>query len=692
MLFESAPARAPALLMAIFAIAACGDDADPGTIVEPNLGLTVRVAASLVSAPTIGTDAELYQYIKCAVTLEATASGVGTATWQDATLYWFAGVDRTVPVDSTPIPVSTVRASWSGDQIRAGDEQQARWEMLAYAPFAIRAAFRYRQGTGGRTYTAATTFTCGPDVPADGIAPPDVATLAVREPGGALEPGDTLTLEYTVTSAIGLWETRVVLGGACSTTMEFGEALLKNVSRTVPLVLPFDCVLGLPVTVGVAAMDAALQERSRAVTPALTVTDVTPPSVYIASVPVTGGSLVPGVVGTFFVDDSIMVRFAAWDNHALRALVWEVQPHGFRDSLVVTGADVMPWVSIRLRPDWVGPIELRFFARDVSGNVSTVVATIPGDVRVLPTATPPTVQATVPGTVRAAVIDRSRGVLYLLQPDQSHVRVLEMGALATLETIATPVAGLDLDLTPGGDSLILTLPGIRALGIVDLRAATRVVTVVPLTSLDTTVDQTPAFVRTLANGRAFVRLGGGNPDGWTLLELDLATGTESTRTDAGAAGNVSAAEMERSHDHTAVVLAMPGAQLQRYGMAQDAFGTIRGAAVGGPLSVDLDGQRVGISRYVYDGSLLPLREVESMYPAGSSVYEISVLTPSGEYLYHALPPWGILRSRVSDGALVDRIASPLSPNLLRVSADGTILVELEDTYTGTTRVRVSDLR
>lgn len=680
------------LLLALVACAACGADEDRGVIVEPRLGLTVAVATNWVSSPTIGTDAELSQTIACDVSLRATAEGIGTATWQEGTLYWFAGVDRTLPLDSTPLPAATVRESWGADRIAAGDVQEARWQVLAYAPFALGAAFRYREGSDDQTRIAKTTFTCGPDVPAGGVAPPALSLAAVRLPPGPVEPGDTLAVEYTAASTVGLWETRVSVQGPCTTIATFGEPLVRSVTRTVPVVLPAECALGVPVTVVVAAADAALQERSQRLTPGFTLTDVTPPAIGIMSLPATGGSLITGVAGTYFAADSVVFRFGASDNHELRALIWEVLPHGFRDSLLVSGSAAEPWIPLTLRPEWAGPIELRFSARDAAGNVSAPLVTRPGDVRVLPTRNPPAVDTTVPGAAGELVIDMARGTLYLLQPAQRHIRVMATATLATVEIIPMPGAGLDMDLTPGGDSLMLTLPELRALGVVDLRAAARAVTVVPLTSLDSTLDQMPAFLRTLANGRAFVRLGGGNPDGWTLLELNLATGAETTRADAGVSGNVGAAVLERSQDYTAVVLAMPGTEFQKYQMGQDAFGPRRTAAVGGPPSLDRDGQRVAVSRYVYDGSLLPVREVESMFPPGTSIFEPSALTPSGDYLYHALYPWGVLRSRISDGALVDRIPTPLAPTDLRFSADGTMLVEVQETYAGTVRVRVVDLR
>jgi hypothetical protein len=680
-------------LLLVLALAACGDEEGPGGIVEPTPAVSVSVSTNWVSAPTIGTDDELYQYIRCDVSLRAEAAGAGQATWGDATIYWSAGVDRTVPLDSTPISAAEVRASWGGNTITADNTQEARWQFWAYAPFTNRVAFRYQRGAEGETRTASVDFTCGPAVPPGGTAPPEVVALTVQDPGGPLEPGDTLVAQYTATSTIGLWETRLVLLGPCAMTSIFGEALAGTVSRTVPIPIPAQCALGVPLSVGLSAEDAALQQRSRLTITGFTLSDLTPPTIGIQSVPPTGGSLIPDVAGTYFVEDTIRFRFGASDNHELRALVWEVQPAGFRDSLVVSGGGVDPWIDLPVLAGWVGPVELRFYARDASGLVSDTVATNPGAVRVLATTANPTIATAVTGEIRDVVMDERRGTLYLLQSSHSRIAVLETATLAATGTISTPAPAADFDLTPGGDSLLLTFPDLLALGVVDLRDATPSVTVVPLTSLDATLDQRPMGIRATANGRVFVRLGGSNPDGWTLLELDLASAIETMRTDAGVNGYVGPAGMERSHDYGTLVLLGADSQFQRYEAATDAFGARQTASYNSARpSVDRDGRHVAVSLDVYDGSLLPMLRVESMLPPGTSAYLISTLTPSGEYLYHARQPWGILRSRVGDGALLDRIRSSLHATLLRVSSDGAFLVEVENTNSPLSAIRLIELR
>jgi hypothetical protein len=664
---------------------ACGTPDAPQNE-PPEAELTVALEAHARPA-VIAADEELAQTIACDVTFRATAVGSGFATWEDGTFYWYAGLDRSVPMDSFALPASQARQAWSGEDISAGGSREAHWQISAYAPFGLRFTQRYHVASTG-TAAATAAFTCGPDIPA---APPspEISELSVQAPAGPLEPGDTLSVHYTATSALGLWETRVVLSGPCDVTDEFGEALAKTVSRTVRLPIPATCALGVPITVGIGASDAALQERSRLNTSALALTDVTPPQIRIYSFPASGwGSLTSGVRGVYFTPDTIEVMVEATDNNVVRTILWEVRPVGFRDSLLTNESSAGGWIDIPLSTAWSGPIEIRFSARDAVGLVSDTVASDPGGLRVLPTIERPAVSKTIPGTVVADVaLDAVRGALYVIQAGPSQVTVLETATLSTSETIPTPARPSDIDLTAGGDSLVLTLTSLDALGVVDLRAASRQVTVLPLTALDTTLDQHPVFARAMANGKVLVRLGGSNPAGLTLLEVDLTNGTQTIRTDAGDGGRVGEATLERSHDHTVLMMHGGPSEFQRYQTSTNGFGTRESVT---PYyarpSLDGNGGVLALGLDLYDGSLQFVRALESMVPG----FIPSALAPSGEYAYQSLQPWGILRSRVSDGAIVDRTPSPVDATFARVSDDGAFLVQV---YVGSPSViRVVDLR
>lgn len=66
-----------------------------------------------------------------------------------------------------------------------------------------------------------------------------------------------------------------------------------------------------------------------------------------------------------------------------------------------------------------------------------------------------------------------------------------------------------------------------------------------------------------------------------------------------------------------------------------------------------------------------MRRVESIVSSGGVVS--AAIPPDGEYLYH-LTPSGVLRSRVSDGLLIDRLRVPGDAGLIRIASSGSVLL------------------
>jgi hypothetical protein len=92
-----------------------------------------------------------------------------------------------------------------------------------------------------------------------------------------------------------------------------------------------------------------------------------------------------------------------------------------------------------------------------------------------------------------------------------------------------------------------------------------------VTPLDTTINQRPMEVVVAANGKAFLPLEGSAPSAYTLREVDLTTGAQRIRTDAGNKGWVGGVALARSFDHSTLV--MNGTvSFQRYDAATDTFG------------------------------------------------------------------------------------------------------------------------
>src|SRR5207237_4498366 len=85
------------------------------------------------------------------------------------------------------------------------------------------------------------------------------------------------------------------------------------------------------------------------------------------------------------------------------------------------------------------------------------------------------------------------------------------------------------------------------------------------------------------------------------------------RTDAGDGGNVGVAALERSFDHSTVVLRGNPTLFQRYDASSDAFGPLHSVASIGTISVDGTGQHVALGADVYDATLGLLGRVASPF-------------------------------------------------------------------------------
>ncbi len=667
----------------VVAVSACGDSTGPAAASS----IDVLVTVTQVLGPNFSTDADSAPKIDCGLDVQAVARGSGKATWQDATVRFYAGQDRSHTVDSASVTASDVQSSWGDAEISAGQTRTSTWTFTAGLPFGVAIEYRYRPAGTGPVKSSTVSFTCSPTVPAN-APPPVVSAVTARDvPSGGLQPGETLVLEYSAASQAGLWATVVLLSGPCDMHRVFAEHLQPSVTRTVRLLLPVDCKLGVPLHVTVAAFDAALQEDGRDLGTAISLVDRTPPGLELTLFSPTQGRFQPGdgFEGDYFVGDTIFFMFGAWDNYALRALVWEVWPAGFRDSVITTGTSAGPFIKVPVRSEWVGPIQLRFYVRDAAGLTSDTLKSTPDSLRVSPTIQRPTVETTLSSQLMNLEIDAKRGVLYVVPSWGENLIVLSASTLAASSPISIPTRPWSLELSTSGDSLLMTFPSLHALGIVDLRQASPSAVLIPVTSLDTTLGQRLGQLRVAVNGKALLPLEGMTSAAYTLLEVDLRTGAQHIRTDAGDNGWVGGVALARSFDHaTMVLMSGPALSMQRYDAATDAFGPHLSARSPWAPSVDGTGQRINVGLDIYDGSLQFLRRVRSAVGDGVPARALSV---DGAYLYQGIR--GMVRARVSDGLLQDRSPAPFVPDLIRVSADGTLLAMMNGV---SGRICVMDLR
>ena len=644
----------------LIAVAACGGDST-GPLASTQIAISV---ASLEGPTFLGNADE--PRVQCNVTLRAQASGTGRAVWQDATVRFFVGTNRETPVDSVIVPASGIHAAWHGEELEAGQSAESQWVVESSAPFEVSADFRYTN-RGTSVQKATVQFRCGPDV-APNAAPPVITELSVTPPADGLEPGDELLVTYAARSDVGLMSTAVELTGPCQGRVEFIERLQPSVSRTVSIPIPRTCQQGVPVIVNIYVADAGLRFVSRGIS-GPPVVDHTPPSIQVI---VLGpdGLQVPTVV--VFAGDSIALAVNANDNSGVRTIVYELLPTGRRDSVTVAST-FQGIIRVPVPADVTGFVQVRLLARDVSGITSDPLLTAPTAIRAYPTLERPTMTSPMfDGGVRDFVIDDARGAIYVIPWNRSRITVVSTATLQVTRTIALPYQPISVDFTPGGDSLLVT--GGPALTVVDLRPPTPVLSEIPLT-LDPSLNQHPVRVVVLGNGRAYVTTNGNSPPSQQILEIDLATGQSRTRPEGADVDGVTAAGIpQRSSDRTVFVYRARTGHFRRYEAATDRFTT--GATVtpyNTLFSLDRGGVHTAWSLDIYDATLNFVRRVESPFGPFLPVSAASALAADGEYLYHMGAP-GIMRSRVSDGALVDRTRNSIAANMIRVASDGTYLV------------------
>lgn len=647
-----------------------------------------------VAPPVIRVTDENLPSIACDVRFSATASGEGSARWLKAKGLWFAGIDRSTPFDSATWSASEIQRSWDKTGIAAGQTQLATWTFYAGAPFTTSVEFHYQSVYGaevGDEKTATVEFTCGPAPSADS-PDPTVTALAAGPLSDALEPSDTLTVEYAATSPAGIWQTAVVLSGPCEVRQSFAERLQTSVTRSTRIPIPPECRLGVPLVVTVFAQDAGLRTGARVLQTHVALVDATPPTISALFFPPGGYGILNDLTGTFFGGDSIQVSAFPSDNHELRELVWEVLPEGtgIADSLALSGAGASPTIFFHLPLALSGPIQLSLHARDAMGLESNSITTTAGAIHVYPSIARPTKSAVVDGVTWDLIADARRGLVYLMQPNAHRIAVLSLSTMTVTGTILLPAYPDDFDISAGGDTLVIVLPAEHALGVVDLRETPWQTKLIPLTLLDSATNQHPEYVRTLSNGKAFVSVLGSVLSASVLIEVDLATGAQRVRTDAGDGGYVGGSGIARSLDHTVAVVNGGDSYFQRYDVASDHFGPRMSANNTSTLVVDATGRRIAVGFDIYDESLQHLRRVSSPLRVGDVVP--TALSADGAVFYEMLYSTGLVRASVSDGALLDRTRNPIGAAQMSISDDGTLIVTATPTFEYPSKISAIDLR
>lgn len=665
--------RAALLLLAALAASGCHDD--PTAPFRP-LSVTVTTQTG---TPYYFTDQQGNPVIGCQVTMTAKAEGTDRAVWEDAVFHWVIGSTARIPADSEVVSASDMRSLWGVDTIPTGAPVQTQFALQASIPFGADVVMHYRNVHTGETKTATTSLSC---VPTDANTLTPVAITSVSATPSALQPGDQLTVTYEAKAGAGLWQTAIVLSGAVDSVVHvFPENGAQKTTRTVSLALPARTRLGERVNVAVYALDADLHQASSAVQSDI-VGDTRSPTLSVAALDLPYSPPVSPVSGQWAEGDTIHLGVTARDNAVLRWIVYELgAPVNVRDSVAMVDSAVTNFaLRIPLPAGSAGTATLTVYARDVAGNASEPVTSAPGAIRIYPTTVHQTWNGSIQGSVGDVALDDRRQQIYVAQGNEQRIAIVPWQSLTTSELVPLPGKPGSIDVTPGGDSLVVALTDQRAIAIVDLAAGGYPVTVVPL-AVDTTLHGGwPLGLRIAANGKAIIPVSGGQD--WThspVLTLDLRSGEQQVRSDAT---QLEAEAVSRSGDRSVVVLggvrwvgSIGSGCGYEYLSASNTFTACLGGVA--QYSGSSDGRAWVAGAGLFNESLVYVRSlrinnIRDPQSAISSDGQTAYLIANGYVTFE----------RASDGIALER--APFGANgRTVVSADGTTLFTFEPIWSST---------
>jgi hypothetical protein len=225
------------------------------------------------------------------------------------------------------------------------------------------------------------------------------------------------------------------------------------------------------------------------------------------------------------------IQWAVGDNHAVAWAGWALgPPANLRDSIAVTGTSAITGMPMTVPATLAGTApELTAFARDVDDNLTTESF---GPTAIAQYVHHPTVAASLDTIPDDIVYDAKRNVLYMVEHQRPGIAVFSLATMSYQQPIVLPVPPIDLDITPGGDTLVASLTNTADVAFVNLVTAPHPISTLHLSALDATPGDTTnvlgyaAAVRIAADNRAII---GAEGPGFTgVVELNLTTVSDST--------------------------------------------------------------------------------------------------------------------------------------------------------------------
>jgi hypothetical protein len=340
--------------------------------------------------------------------------------------------------------------------------------------------------------------------------------------------------------------------------------------------------------------------------------------------------------------DSVAIQ--ATDSIDLTWIGWTLgPPANMGDSIQVSGR-LATWQTPLVMPSALAGTapELTEFARNAQGQRAELPL---GPAAIGTYLNRPAVTATIDGSVGDVAYDAKRRVLYLATADQPSVSVIGVPGLTSQPVIPLPGHPISLDLTPGGDTLVVALAGTEDLALVNLAAPGHPTGVVRMSTFNATPGDTTTAVASILN----VRVAADDrvivlATSQVIADFDLTTGVD--RLDF--LGAYFATTLGRTGDASRVILpdvlanggsvgdpteTQPAATF--YDATAHGFIPATGSPprtfYGGPVSADQHGTHYLIHGFLFDRTFATLGSISQASPQPQA----STLSPTGPYAFES---------------------------------------------------------
>lgn len=439
-------ARSGRRLVGLFGVAAaaCGEPASSPA------HFLVDVQPGGVTRYTTGVGDQAAIQCSFQLTARVTAAREISAEWTGGVARFYAGVDRSVVLDSVVLSKADMQSAWTSLILDQARPTLSDWSVSARLPFSLEMQFRYRvEGTNTDRTTDRIRVDCGPNVPPGGLPPPAVQVdpQSTGIPHQAEVGPASFRIPVSATAAAGVWQVGVVVSGAVNETHRMNGELKPSLRTQFTVDVPAAAALGEEIRLELYVVDGLLREHRVPIPTRPVVVDRTPPQVRTFRLDRHEHDGI-GVRAWYDDSDSLHVRIEATDVRGLRNLRWEGA--GVADSVDLDPYREFYWVKIPIRSGWGRAPELRFEISDRSGN-RTLIPVAPGDVRIVPRADRPVHRIPLPGTTRDFAPDPVHRRIYVATGER-----LEVYSLPSLASLA-PIGGVDsvvsVDVDETGDTL-----------------------------------------------------------------------------------------------------------------------------------------------------------------------------------------------------------------------------------------------